>query len=326
MQMGKPRVAVFATGGTILDSKDIDTGRVTPGLTADAVLQGMPALGRFDLDVFTPFNIPGSDLSPQEGLTLAQGIRRAIETPGTLGVVVLQGTDTIDEFPYLIELMVDCAKPVVFTGAMKSTQDTYQDAQGNVFGAALIATHPASRGKGVLVYFNETIFAAREILKYHAARIDAFRSDRAPLGYVVDESVRYIRESAQGATYPVDRLSVQVPILKVYTGMDPFLLDAALDAGADGIVLEAYGTGNVPGAMAPSIRRALGKGIPVLVASRCFTGEAYPCYNHVGGGAMLAEEGAVLTGELDAIKSRLKLMVLLEAGMGMRDIRAAFAG
>ena len=321
----RPKIVIFATGGTIQCAKDAMTGKVSPAMTGAQMLRAVDGLNdAFDIDIREPFTMPGSDLSLEEALLLAKEIRAVQQDDSVHGIVVLQGTDTMDEVPYFIHTTVKCVKPVVFTGSMKSARDRYSDALGNVYGAAMVAAHRNSIGRGVLVYFNETIFAAEEIVKMHSSRIDAFHSFYGPIGGTVEDSVRYYRDSHQGDVFEADRVDVDVPIFPCYTGVDLELLELLLHRNLQALVLEGYGTGNFPRYLSPALEQAMADGLPVILCTRCIDGESFACYDHPGGGADLERKGAILSGNLTAYKSRIKAIAMLACGKTTDDIRRAF--
>ena len=322
-----PKIVIYTTGGTIQCAKDEMSGKVSPALTGTQTLEQLsPLKQHFSMEIIEIFNMPGSDLTLENGLELARSLRLTQQREDIDGIVVLQGTDTMDEIPFFINVTVPCRIPVVFTGSMKSSHDFYSDALGNVFGAATVACDPRSAGRGVLVYFNETIFSADDVNKYHSCRIDAFRSPLGPLGTIVEDRVRYYRSNTQKAVYSVEDVHYRVPILKCYTGIEPDLFTFLIESGIDGIVIEGYGTGNIPWYLSDPVKHAVEKGIYVIVTTRCVDGESYACYDYVGGGAQMERFGVLLSGELNAIKSRILLIAMLSAGKSAAEIREAFTG
>ena len=322
-----PRIVIYTTGGTIQCAKDELSGKVAPALTGTQILEQLsPMKNHFSMEIIEIFNMPGSDLTLEHGLELSRSLRITQQRKDIDGIVVLQGTDTMDEIPYFINVTVPCRIPVVFTGSMKSSHDLYSDALGNVFGAATVACDPRSVGRGVLIYFNETIFSADDVNKYHSSRIDAFRSPLGPLGTIVEDRVRYYRSNTQKTVYPVENVNFRVPIMKCYAGIEPELFTTLTESGIDGIVIEGYGTGNIPWYLSDPVKDAVEKGIYVIVTTRCVDGESYACYDYVGGGAQLEQFGVILSGELNAIKSRILLIAMLSAGKSDSEIREAFAG
>ncbi len=321
-----PRILIYTTGGTIQCSKDALSGKVSPALTGVQMLERLTALkGHFDMEINEIFNMPGSDLTLKEGLALAVSLRAAQQRDDIDGIVVLQGTDTMDEIPFFINVTVECRKPVVFTGSMKSTHDLYSDALGNVFGAATVASDPQSVGRGVLVYFNETIFSAEDVNKYHSSRIDAFRSPLGPLGSIVEDRVRYYRSNVQRTVYPAESVDYKVPIIKCYAGIETEIFNFLAESGSRGIVIEGYGTGNIPWYLSDPVKKAVENGIYVIVTTRCVDGESYACYDYVGGGVQMERFGVILSGELNAIKSRILLIAMLATGKTREEIRSAFS-
>ncbi len=321
-----PRIVIYTTGGTIQCAKDELSGKVSPALTGVQILEQLsPMKDHFSMEIIELFNMPGSDLTLENGLELARSLSLTQERDDIDGIVVLQGTDTMDEIPFFINVTVRCRIPIVFTGSMKSSYDFYSDALGNVFGAAAVACNPRSVGRGVLVYFNETIFSADDVNKYHSCRIDAFRSPLGPLGTIVEDRVRYYRSNTQKTVYPVENVRYRVPILKCYTGIEPDLFSFLIESDIDGIVIEGYGTGNIPCYLSDPVKHAVEKGIYVIVTTRCVDGESYACYDYVGGGAQLEQFGVILSGELNAIKSRILLIAMLSAGKSDAEIRKAFS-
>ncbi len=321
-----PHIVVFSTGGTILSKMDAGSGVVKPALTGKELLNTMDSVySRFKIETIELLNMPGSDLTLREGLLISKEIQKAQNREEVDGIVVLQGTDTMDEIPYFVDLTVSTHKPVVFTGAMKSMHDVYSDASGNVLGAAMVAACSESANKGVLVFFNETIFAASELIKAHASRIDAFESVFGPLGSISKDQVHYVRSLPTTKVYDVSHVDIDIPLFKVHTSLDNRLIEYAVTQGAHGLVVEGYGSGNVPRTMVPTLEKILEKNIPIVVATRCIRGESYACYGYVGGGAQLEPLGIILAGALSGIKSRIKLVVLLASACSIDEIRTAFA-
>ena len=323
--LGKPKIGIFTTGGTILSQMDKKSGVVNPALTGASLLNRIREVEeKFDIIHVEFSNMPGSDLTLADGLALSNGIKRMQREEEVDGIVVLQGTDTMDEIPYFVGMTTDTDKPIVFTGAMKSNHDSYSDAAGNLLGAACVAVSASSKNRGVLVYFNETIFSAQDVYKEHASRIDAFSSQFGPIGSVINQKVHFFRESINEKVYSIAGIEEYVPLLKVSTGMDRRMIDDCVDGGAKGIVIEGYGSGNVPHFLVPAIERAISRGVVVIVATRCVFGESYAGYGYIGGGAQLKEAGVILSGTLSGIKSRIKLAVMLAAGESKDDIARAY--
>lgn len=318
-------IAIFTTGGTILSEIDRSSGVVLPKFSGEALIKNVGEISEeFNITHVEFCNKPGSDLTLEDGLKLSTAIRDIQKKYTFDGVVVLQGSDTMDEIPYFISLTTETKTPIVFTGAMKSNYDSYSDATGNLLGAARVAVTKSARNRGVLVYFNETVFSAQDIYKEHASRIDAFASRFGPIGSVINKKVHFFREISRENVYEIVDISAKVPLIKVNTGIDAQIINAMVDGGASGLVIEGYGSGNVPEFLVDSIENAIKKGVTVIVTTRCTFGESYACYGYKGGGAHLEKLGVILSGESSGIKSRIKLAVMLSAGAAKEEVISAF--
>lgn len=331
-------IAVLLIGGTIVCDYDPRTGLSTPGLGVQELLAGVDGLTeRFSIVAEEFCNLPGTQLTLANGLGIARRIREVLRDESISGAVVIQGTDTLDEIAYLAELLLGpdvlCDKPVVFTGAMKSHNELYRDGAGNIYGAVQTAASRATRGMGVLIYMNQQIFAAADVEKRHASRIDAFSSPYGPLGTVEGGAVRYWRHPVEGKTFSslldapssAGLLPQDIYILKSYAGMDDRLVRACLSPPAKGLIMEAFGAGNVQPAVVAALEEAMAKGIPLLVTSRCYSGATFGTYDYDGGGAELQKKGAIFTDGLSSQKARILLSVLLAAGVTHRELPQYFS-
>ena len=163
--------------------------------------------------------------------------------------MVTHGTDTMEETSYLADLLLDSDKPVVFTGAQRAHDDPQADGPLNLLNAIRVAT-PIARGLGAMVCFNGTIHAARDVTKTHTSAVETFQSpDRGPLGEVDGESVVIHRRPGLRRTFAVDRLEERVTLFRLSLGVDLEDLRAIVARKPAGIVIEAFGRGNGPGAL-----------------------------------------------------------------------------
>ena len=137
-------------------------------------------------------------------------------------------------------------------------------------------------------------------------------------------SLVIIKSNTQVPVYETDHVNIRVPIMKCYAGVSRDLFDYLVQSGSRAIVLEGYGTGNIPYYLSDPVRQAVEEGIIIVVTTRCVDGESYACYNYVGGGAQLEEYGVILSGTMNAIKSRILLIAMLSVGKSVEEIRRAF--
>ncbi|HET7119874.1 MAG TPA: asparaginase [Solirubrobacterales bacterium] len=312
-------VVCMATGGTIAATFDPDLGGLRATMPASGLFDGIPGLGDLaEVELVQPTIADSTSLSPAQVLGWSTTIGQALERPEVAGAVVLQGTDTLEECAYLFDLTLATEKPVVFSGAMRSPDEIGFDGIRNATGAISSAVSPHCRGLGALVVMNDQIHAAREVEKAHTTALEAFVSALGPLGFVGDggRQVKIRRQPMGREHVPTTRLEPRVALLTCALGTNSTPVDAALRAGARGLVVAALGAGDVPREMARGLERALAAGIAVVVARRCAAGEVVPRYADVGSGRWLADRGALFASDLSAAKARIKLMLALGSGDG----------
>lgn len=322
----KPKVAVYTTGGTILSLYDRRTRRVTPKYSGKELLDNVTELSdSYDIELHEFCNLPGPHLTPALGLRLAKEVQQALEKKELSGAVIIQGTDTLEEMSYLFHLLLESPKPVVFTGAMKSKNEAYADAQGNLAGAISLAASKEAREYGVMVYFNQYIHSARYVTKSHTNNMAAFTSpEGGPIGTVFGENILFYHQPKPEKHFKVDKLVESVQLIKTTCGMDDLLVRACVESGVAGIVIEALGAGNVPPGILKSLTKAISKKIPVVLTSRCPAGSIMDTYSYEGGGARLSELGIIKGVNLCGLKARIKLMVALAHSNDLNFLKDCF--
>lgn len=315
--MSTPRVAVVFTGGTISTAFDPLAGGNVPVLDGAAILERTPGLDAIaEVVAIDRGRIPASHFTFPGLLEIAAVVREALADPSIVGAVVVQGTDTIEETSFCWDLVLSGDKPVVVTGAMRSSDEPGFDGPANLRDAIRIAASPPARGVGVVVSLGGTIEPADDVTKLHATALDTFGSPNGgSLGRVGASGVTFLRARAGRRQLTTDRAAERVHLITATVAMDVRLLEAALDAGADGIVVAATGSGNTSPELLAVAGRAIGAGIPVALASRCPSGRATAGYAFPGGGANWIRAGALPVGHLCALKVRVALALGLGAGL-----------
>jgi L-asparaginase len=320
------RVAVVFTGGTISMVRDAAAGGNVPALDGAAILALTPGLD--SIAAVVPIDLgrtPASHFTFPQLFEVATAIRRAQEDPGIDGVVVVQGTDTIEETAFLWDLVLDRPEPVVVSGAMRASSDPDYDGPPNLRNAVRAAAAPALRGTGVTVCLAGTIEAADSVIKTHASALDTFRSlEVPPLGVVDDGGVTLARQRGPRRHVATDRAIDEVALVTATVGMDGRALDDAA-RWARGIVVEATGSGNTTPSVLEAGARAIGRGIEVALTTRCPSGEASAAYAFPGGGATWVRAGALLAGHLGGPKARVALACGLGAGLDHEALRRLLA-
>ena len=327
--MALPEVAVLSLGGTISSTQTEGGSRVAPSLTGEALVEDVPEIAEVaEVSAQSFRQVPGSELTLEDLIELSGEIEGRIDE-GATGVVVTQGTDTIEETCFVLDLLVDRDAPVVVTGAMRNPTLPGAEGPANLLASVRVATGEATRGLGTVVVLNDEIHAARFVQKTHTSNPATFRSPLAgPVGYVFEDNVRV-------STRPVGRHHIELPeetrdqpvaLYAVALGDDGRFLEQIGHLGYEGLVIEAFGVGHVPSIMAEPLE-SLANEMPVVLASRTGSGEVHrETYGFTGSESDLLERGLINAGMLDGPKARLFLSLLLRSGAGKQEIAGAFDG
>ena len=270
------------------------------------------------------YNLPSPHITEFEMFELKQRIMQAIEE-GYEGVVVTHGTDTLEETAYYLELTLDVNIPIVITGAMRSSNEIGADGLANLRSSLVVAVSDESRDKGVLVVMNDEAHTATYVTKTHTTNVATFQTPTfGPIGLVSKNEVIYFQKLLKEEHYEVNTVTKKVYLLKAYAGMGGELIEAIRKLGADGLVIEALGAGNLPPKTAPAVKHLLDKDIPVVFVSRAFNGVTQDVYDYSGGGKRFCQDGVIFTTGLSGQKARIKLLVLLEAGVDKCKLKELF--
>ena len=321
------RVAVVFTGGTISTAFDPVAGGNVPSLDGVAILARTPGLdGIADVVAIDRGRTPASHFTFPGLLEIAEVVRMALADPTIDGAVVVQGTDTIEETSFCWDLVLDGPKPVVVTGAMRASDEAGFDGPANLRDAVRVAAAASMRAAGVVVCLGGTIEPADDVVKMHASALDTFASPNGgSLGRVDGTGVTIFRRRAARRHVAATRAAERVHLITATVAMDGALLDAAVAAGADGLVVAATGAGNTDPALLAAAVRAIDAGIPVALATRCPAGRAGAAYAFPGGGATWVRAGALPVGHICAVKARVALALGIGVGLDRDGLAALLA-
>jgi L-asparaginase len=321
-----PTVEILTMGGTIASTKD-DDGSATPDRSGEALVDAVPELDAYaDVTVEEVAQVPSFTLDFDTLFDLRAAIESAAED-GVDGVVVTHGTDTMEESAYFVDLTCEADVPVVFTGAQRRPDEVSPDGPANLLAAVRVASHERFiDAGGTYVVFDEEVHPARDVTKAHTSKLGAFRSpEKGPVAALTRDEIRFFRDpGTQTETYPATPPLPTVRTVKSGVGVDAGAIEAALADGVDGVVLEGTGLGNATTAIGEAVAEAIDAGTPVVVTSRCPAGTVSPVYGTPGGGATLAERGAVFADDLPAHKARIKLALVLATASNERAVGDAF--
>jgi L-asparaginase len=310
------RIVVLHTGGTLL--MQAHGGILTPVLAEQdrGILDELPVLSRIaEIESRTIASLDSADMQPSDWERIAVATHDALSAPDVDGVVVVHGTDTMAYSASAVSLMLGpVPKPVVFTGAQRPLFEARTDARANLVDACLLATlHVPEVG---VVFSNQMLRGVRAT-KRDAWNLAAFDSPNLePLVKMGLEVAIAPHVRPAGPLSLDSRLDPRVVAFRLFPGFDPRLLDACVALGTRGILLEAYGTGNLPcleRSLLPAIERAVRHDVTVLVVSQCYRGVADLSRYH--GGVQAREAGALAGGDMTSEAALAKMMV----GLGRFD-------
>lgn len=324
-----PGCQLIATGGTIAMKTDPQTGAAVPALSAEHLLAAVPGLGDVAaVDVLNFSNIPSDYMGPPQWVALQREVERALQRSDIAGVVISHGTDTLEETAWFLELTLASDKPVVLVGAQRNASEADFDGPRNLLAGVRTAVSVQARGRGVLVVLNDRICYARHAGKGHTRAVEAFGPTEAGFaGTVEGAQVRFFGETARRSHVPLgSKPLARVDIVAMYGGADGLQVEQAVHNGAQGIVIQALGMGNVNAEMYRSLLEAMREGVAVVVSTRVPSGRVRPVYGFPGGGHTLQEAGAVFAGDLSPQKARIATMLALQAAMPPRELQALLQG
>lgn len=323
-----PRIAVVFTGGTISMRRDPVAGGNVPVLTGEGILAATPGLATIaDVVAIDRGLIPASHFTFADLFGIRDAVEESLAAPDVDGAVVVQGTDTIEETAFFLDLVHAGPKPIVVTGAMRTSEHAAFDGPANLRDAVRTAASRALAGAGVVVVLAGTIEPADDVTKVHASAFDTFRSLNVGALGRIDASGEVVVARARGPRRHVvaSRAAERVHLVTATVAMDGTPIDALLAAGADGFVVEATGAGNTSAGLLAAAERAIATGVPVALTTRCPAGAATDAYAFPGGGATWVRAGAIMTGHLGGPKARIALALGLGAGLDHDALAALLA-
>ena len=319
-------IIIVFTGGTFSMKIDNVTGGAIPHFHGNELLEMIPEAGiDANISLFEFGMYPGPHMTPKLMLELSNKVKEYAESNEIDGIIVTHGTDTLEETAYFLDLTINTPKPIVVIGAMRTSSEPDWDGPKNLLDAISICNNDNSREMGVLVCLNGEINAASEVTKTHTEDMETFQSmDFGSMGFVENGKVVFNRLPKKLEIIETDRVVSNVDLIKVHSGITDKFFRFSADSGVAGIVVEALGVGNVPPPAFDGIKYAVEKGIPVVLVSRCPTGETLDIYSYPGAGKWLKELGVIFTDYLNGQKARIKLMLALGKCKNVSEISKMF--
>ncbi|MBP1597702.1 MAG: ansB [Acidobacteria bacterium] len=324
-----PNIVILATGGTIAGAaaSDVQAAYTSGQVGVDQLLAAVPQTKKLAvLRGEQIANIGSQDMNDEVWLKLARRINELVARQDVDGVVITHGTDTIEETSYFLNLVVKSKKPVVLTAAMRPSTALSADGPLNFFNAVAVAANKNAAGRGVLVVVNDWIHGASSLTKANTTAVQTFLSPlRGLIGTVAYGEAEFFRGPAGRNTmdseFSLDGVTAlpRVDIIMAYENMDGKLIEAAVAAGAKGIVIAGVGNGNMTQPALDALAAQAKKGIVCVRSSRVATGR-------VGRNVEVNDDklGLVASDELNPQKSRVLLRLALLKQRSLADIQRLF--
>ena len=305
-------VVVLSTGGTIASTHD-KTGAVVPTVTGSKLVE--PLSGTFDSDKLTLevkdiAKLDSSAMTLDDTDSIITAVHKELQRKDVDGVVVTHGTDSMEETAIAVDTFQDSEKPVALTGAMRPFDDPNPDGPDNLALAVKTVTDPANRGRGTFIAFADHVIPARGAFKSDTSKADGFANNN---GEKQPQRPKALKFKPLGNT--------RVDIIAAYPGAPADLIQRSLDSGAEGIVIEGMGAGNIGDELAQAAQAAAKK-VPVVLTTRVDHGPVEGIYGGAGGGATLADAGVISSGTLRAPQARMLLAAAITTGTDAEDLFA----
>ena len=305
------RILMLGTGGTIACVPSADG--LVPALDGPAMIRLVPELEEVcAIETKQILNLDSSNLSPEHWQIIAKAIAANYENYD--GFVITHGTDTMAyTAAALSQMLHNCQKPVVLTGAQLPIQAEGSDAPNNIYHAFLAATSPL---KGVALVFGDLVIHGAHAKKLYTQNFNGFASiNREPLATISHNHLFWQKGALQGGGYGEGEFSInthleiKIAVLKIIPGASPDILDYYVKKGYKGLIIEGFGAGGVPNGdnnWLPKLEQVLKQGLQVVCTTQClYDGvhlDTYPM-------GILAERLGARSAGLDTIETALiKLM------------------
>ncbi|AXX88268.1 type II asparaginase [Malaciobacter marinus] len=327
--LAKPNITILATGGTIAGAGESSTksSYSAGAVTVDKLISAVPSIKELaNIKGEQISNIGSQEMNDKVWIKLAKRVNTLLKKDDVDGVVITHGTDTMEATSYFLDLTVKSKKPIVFVGAMRSGSSMSADGPMNIFNAVNVAIDKQTAGKGVVVVMNDEIHSAREVTKVNTSRVNAFASpNTGKIGTVYYGNVHYYMNPTRKHTYNsefnIEKINSlpRVEILYAHSNDSDIFVNAAVKAGAKGIIHAGMGNGNLYPSTQEALGKAVKKGIVVARTSRVGSGRT-----NLHGEVNDEKYGFIATDNLNAQKARILLMLGLTKTNDKKELQKTF--
>jgi L-asparaginase len=308
--MGK-RIRILHTGGTLGMRPREPERTLAPDEFSTTVLEHVPELRRIaEIETRMLFNFDSSDIAPKHWMALAEQVCDAVSTCD--GVVITHGTDAMAYTASALSFLLRGLRhPVILTGSQRPLADVRSDGRANLIGAVDLATCDLPE---VAIYFDGLLLRGNRTTKSSSFAFDAFASPNLlPLVEVGTEIKSITPPLLPVETFHIEgRFDPRVAVIRLLPGQDPAVLRALMQTDTAGVLLIAFGSGNLPvedPAIGDAIEDLVGHGVVVAIASQSPNGRVD--LGRYLGGRLARAKGAIGTADMTVEAAAVKLMYLL---------------
>jgi len=324
-----PSVVVLATGGTIAGAaaSDVQAAYTSGQVGVEQLLAAVPQAKKLAAMRGEQIaNIGSQDMNDEVWLKLAKRVNELAAMADVDGIVITHGTDTIEETAYFLNLVIKSKKPVVLTAAMRPSTALSADGPLNFFNAVAVAANKDAGGRGVLVVVNDWIHGASSLTKASTTAVQTFLSPlRGLVGTVAYGECEFYRgpvgKNTVDSEFSLDGVTAlpRVDIVMAHENMHGALIDAAVAAGAKGVVIAGVGNGNLTKTALDALAAQAKKGVVCVRSSRVVTGR-------VGRNVEVDDDklALVASDDLNPQKARVLLRLALLKQRPLADIQRLF--
>lgn len=325
----KKNILVIATGGTISGSAESQTSSEysSSKIGIEDLIKKVPKITDLaNISAIQLMQVSSQNMTEKHWLKIAQEAQKHLDKKDVDGLVITHGTDTMEETAYFLHLTLKTKKPVVITGAMRSSTSISADGSLNLFNAIATASSVEASQKGVLIVMNDEIYSARNFSKNHTTNLAAFKSlESAAIGLVNYGKVRFYFTPTKIHTYQSEfdirniKDLERVDIIYSYAGSDEKIIDFSLSNNAKAIVIAGVGDGNFSDEFLQKLSLAAKENIAVIRSSR------------VNAGAVIANAeindelfNFISADNLNPQKARILAMLALTKTKDLKKVRKFF--